>query len=189
MLHGTHPFETWLDGLNGRHRQFFDVGAMNNGAPLRRIHQYVDSYTRAYALADQDVSTLFGAHGNGLPFVLADAIWERFELGKRHGVIDPTTSRPATRNVFLAPDASTRRGLVALEASITRLQARGVRFLACNNTIDAWAQELSRGDKAREAGVRKELIDGLIPGAMLVPAMLVAGNRAQEVGFAYAFLA
>ena len=29
-----------------------------------------------------------------------DAIWEKYQLGARHGVVDPRTGQPATRNIF-----------------------------------------------------------------------------------------
>jgi len=29
-----------------------------------------------------------------------DAIWEKYQLGAKHGVVDPATEQPATRNIF-----------------------------------------------------------------------------------------
>ena len=176
--------EEWLRGLEGKHRQFFDVGSMQSGAPLRRVHNFLATYASAYGLSEADINALFGAHGAGLPLVLGDAAWSAFGLGQLYGVIDPASGAPATRNIFARPGAA--MGIPA-EASIARLQARGVRFLACNNTISSLAQQL--GAKRQDAAdVRQALVASILPSVTVVPAMLVAGNRAQEEGLTYAAL-
>jgi hypothetical protein len=173
--------------LTGKHRQFFDVGAMNNGTPLRRVGNFLDTYLSAYALHPSDLNALFGAHAAGLPFVLSHGLWAKYELGKRYTVVDPGTGAPAVRNPFLEPSADGRPILAS--ASIVSLGGRGARFLACNNSIRSLASDLAGGDAKRAATISTELTEGVIPGAFIVPAMLIAGNRAQESGCTYALLA
>jgi intracellular sulfur oxidation DsrE/DsrF family protein len=175
--------ETWLQGLTGKHRQFFDVNALNNGAGLRRVSNFFDAYRDAYHLGDRDVNAIFGAHGDGLPYTLTDAIWERFELGARYSVIDPRDHRPARRNIYATSDVGT--GIVA---SVGALQARGTRFLACNQTLGRLARDLAAERKLQAEDVREALVKGLLPGVTLVPAMVIAANRAQEMGLAYLFV-
>jgi intracellular sulfur oxidation DsrE/DsrF family protein len=181
----TAPDESWLRGLDGKHRQFFDVGSIAGGAPLRRVHNFVATYVSAYSLTDKDVNAVFGAHGGGLGFVLGDSAWAKYDLGSLYGVRDPGTNAPAVRNVFI--DVPPGIGLRP-EAGIRALQARGVRFLACNNTIVSLSEQLAARSSAKADDVRVDLVASIIPSAMIVPAMLIAGNRAQESGLTYAAL-
>ncbi|MGZ7033407.1 MAG: hypothetical protein ACXVIJ_15700 [Thermoanaerobaculia bacterium] len=181
------PLEPWLAGLNGQHHQFLDVGAPDDGKPLRHVDNFLTAYTAAYKLQESDISVLFGAHGAGIVYVCSDALWHRFALGELFSVRDATTGAPAVRNVFFATADMPAMGL-SPNASVSGLQRRAVRFLACNKTIESLAARLSGKGFGQESELRKELTAGLLPGVMPVPAMLVACNRAQEVGFRYAFL-
>ena len=173
--------ERWLRGLNGKHRQFFDVGALNDGAPLRRVHNFLATYASAYGLAESDVNALFGAHGQAVGFVLDHDAWRLFGLGAIYGVMDRRTGKPVVRNPFIEHDVG-----LALppEAGVIRLQERGVRFLACNNTLGALASRIAGSDDT--APILRGLTERILPGVTIVPAMLIAGNRAQESGLTYA---
>lgn len=177
------PAEPWLKGLRGKHKQFFDVNAINGGAPLGRVANFYDAYGEAYGLKDADLNAIFGAHGDGLAFVLSDALWERFELGARYKVTDPKTGQPARRNVFAVSDAAFNRGV-----SVASLMGRGARFLGCRQTMGRLARELAAAKFGTEAELRAEIEKGLVSGATAVPAMVVAANRAQEEGVAYLFV-
>jgi intracellular sulfur oxidation DsrE/DsrF family protein len=174
---GGAPDEAWLQGLNGKHRQIFDVNASKDGRPLGRVANFLDAYIEAYGVKDSDLNAIFGVHGGGLPIVFNDAIWAKYELGKRNGELDPATRAPAVRNIW-AKDGAT---------SVARLRERGVRFIVCHRSIRRFSGELapSRGDAE---AVRTELLANLLPGVMPVPAMIVAVNRAQEAGLSYAYL-
>jgi intracellular sulfur oxidation DsrE/DsrF family protein len=184
--HAAAPDESWLRGLTGKHRQFFDVGAIQGGAPLRRIHNFLATYASAYGVKESDVNAVFGAHGGGLGFVLGDGAWSKYELGATYGVNDPATGKPSVRNLFV--EMTTKIGVVMPEASISRLQARGVRFLACNNTLTGLSETLAARFQSDAAAVRQDLVAAVLPGVTIVPAMAIAGNRAQESGLTYASL-
>ena len=179
----SEPSEEWLRGLRGKHRQFFDVGSMQNGSPLRRIANFMDTYVAAYGLRPRDVNAVFGAHGGALPLLFSDGLWADLGIGARANVIDSATGRIAERNVF-------RDGLgapIKTEYSIAKLAERGVVFLACNNSIASLAGELATTTRPA-AAIRSAIVGGLLPGVTVVPAMLIAGNRAQEAGLTYAAL-
>ena len=177
------PDETWLQGLTGKHRQFFDVNALSGGTGLRRVGNFLDAYRDAYQLGDRDVNAIFGAHGEGLGFTLDDSLWSRFELGARYSVIDPRDGRPAKRNIYATNDGSP-----GSLPSVATLQARGARFLACRQTIGRLARDLAAEKKLAVDDVRATLEGGLLRGVTAVPAMVVAANRAQEAGLTYVFV-
>jgi intracellular sulfur oxidation DsrE/DsrF family protein len=184
--HTGAPAETWLRGLNGKHRQFFDVGSIQGGIPLRRVHNFLATYAAAYGIKESDVNAVFGAHGPGLPFTLSDSVWAKYELGAMYNVTDPATGKPAVRNMFV--EMQSKIGNVPPEASISRLQARGVRFLACNNTLNSLSEQLAARQQSDVGVVRQELLSAVLSGVTVVPAMAIAVNRAQESGLTYAAL-
>jgi intracellular sulfur oxidation DsrE/DsrF family protein len=178
------PPEPWLEGLRGKHRQFFDVGQHLDGAVLGRTAQFLNVYRDAYGMRDSEVNVVFGAHGGGLALVLGDALWTRYKLGALYRVTDPATQVASRRNLYSGVTASANPS-----ESVTALQARGVRFLACMRTIGRLARTVAEQAGEPESDVRNTIVAGLLPGVMTVPAMIVAVNRAQESGLSYVFLA
>jgi intracellular sulfur oxidation DsrE/DsrF family protein len=171
------PDEAWLQGLNGKHKQFFDAASGREGRPLGRVLNFFDAYAEAYGMKDTDLSAVFGAHGGALPLVMNDALWSKYEFGKRYAENDPATRQAAMRNPFATGSP----------ASIERLQQRGVRFLACMRSIRRLSGELAAGQGNADT-IRAELTANLLPGVTPVPAMIVATNRAQEAGLTYVSL-
>lgn len=188
MSKGT-ELEPWLSGMagKGRHRQFFDVGGLAEGKPVRRVDNFLSAYRAAYNLRESDVKVLFGAHGDGLGFVLSDRLWNRFRLGELFKINDPSTNAPALRNVFDV--RGTASAPLSPEQAISGLMRRGVRMLGCMNSVASLASRLAADGMGSEAALRSDIVGGFLPGVMPVPAMLIAGNRAQETGFTYAWLA
>lgn len=177
--------EPWLQGLTGKHRQFFDVGAANAGRPLQRVAGFLDTYRDAYGLADKDVNVLFGAHDAGIALVLGDAIWSKHGIGARYNLVNTKAGgAPYATNVF----ATEVGGGNPKGASVEALAVRGVRFLVCNRTLTRLAGTLAAATQATADQVRQELVGGLLPGVTVVPAMIVAANRAQESGLTYVSL-
>ena len=188
LLHrqSTAPEESWLEGLNGKHRQFFDVKVMNGATPLNRVSSFIDVYRDVYGLGEHDVNAVFGAHGEGLGYVLGDKAWSKYELGARFQVCEPGSTSRAQRNIF----ARAERGVLPPEDhSIARLQLRGVRFLACARAIRNLAATLAGDGFGTVETIRDDLTRGVLVGVTVVPAMIVAVNRAQETGLSYAYVA
>lgn len=171
------PDESWLQGLTGKHKQIFDVATTRGGTPLARTVNYLDAYAEAYGTKDADTNAVVGVHSAALALAFNDAMWAKYELGKRTGENDPRTQAPAVRNLF-ASGAPT---------SVARLQERGVRFIACMRAIRRLSGELATPTSPADQ-VRAELVANLLPGVTPVPALIVAVNRAQEAGLTYVYL-
>jgi intracellular sulfur oxidation DsrE/DsrF family protein len=67
------------------------------------------------------------------------------------------------------------------------LQSRGAQFLLCNNVLRRVTRTLAGRTGVTYAAMRAELIAGLLPKVIVVPAMAVALGRAQEHGCAYVY--
>jgi intracellular sulfur oxidation DsrE/DsrF family protein len=178
--------DAWLVALKGKHRQFFDVASLNGGIPLRRAHAFLATYASAYGIKESDVNAIFGAHSAALGFTFGDAAWTKYELGKWYNVNDPATGQPAVRNIWIELQTPVPR--VPPEAAISRLMTRGVKFLACNNTLNALSTELAAARGVEMSAVRQDLLAAMLPGVTVVPAMVIAAGRAQEQGVSYVAL-
>jgi intracellular sulfur oxidation DsrE/DsrF family protein len=176
--------EPWLQGLTGRHKQYFDVSAHLQGAPLGRTANFLNAYVDAYSLKDSDLNVVFGVHGTAIPMVFNDALWSKYGLGAKYSIDELGTKNPAVRNIFSGAGA----GNTWFEPSIVALQKRGVRFVACQQAIARVAKELAARDGRDAAAIKQELIAGLLPGVTPVPAAIVAVNRAQEAGLTYVYI-
>lgn len=183
---GAEPDEAWLRGLTGKHRQFFDVAGVRNGVQLERMWNFYDAYREAYGQGDGDVSVLMGFHGPASAYVLNDAMYEKYALGKRMEVRDPLTGQTAVRNPFVRRLAEYPW---KADWSIEGLQARGARALWCNRSLRGYASMLAAESHGDAAAVAAELRANVLPGVTIVPAMILAANRAQEVGCAYTYVA
>ncbi|MEP6621947.1 MAG: hypothetical protein ABJE47_21670 [bacterium] len=183
---GAEPDEPWLKGLTGKHRQFFDIGAGRNGVPLERILNFYEAYKESYAVDARDLNVLFGFHGAGSAYVLNDAMYAKYALGKKYETTDPLTKATATRNPFVRMlPGYTWRGDYSIEA----FQARGGRILWCNKSLGNLSRDLAKDTGGSEADIAAELRKNVLPGITIVPAMVVASNRAQEAGCAYSCIA
>lgn len=174
--------DAWLEGLTGKHRQIFDASALSGGRPLVQARNFMNAYGEAYGLEDADVNAVIAVHGETVPLVFRDAVWERFSLGERYRMQDPRTKAPARRNVYFP---AVPGSAVDADASVEALQARGVVFLLCNNSLKRFTGQLSQAGFGTPEAVREELLAGLLPGVVVVPAAVVAMNLAQERGVTY----
>lgn len=167
--------DAWMQRARGRHRQLFHSTAPGDGAAMLMAKNFLDVYGSAYGASPSHVSAVIGVHGAALPIGLNDAAWDKYELGKRISVNDPDTKEPAKRNVFAVG------GPISIDTMINR----GVVLLVCNVALTLTARSLATARSLPEADVYNDLKESVIPGAVLVPGLVVAMNRAQERGFTY----
>ena len=166
--------DAWMKPLTGEHRQFFHTVAYAE-EPLRMANNFLDAYRDAFGAGAGDVHAVIGVHGGALSLGFDDAIWAKYELGKAGGVMDPATRAPSLRNVYA------REGTY----NVAALQKRGVVFLMCNTALRNRTTQMSNALNIPYETLYNELSAGRLPGVILVPAMVVAINRAQERGFTY----
>jgi hypothetical protein len=170
---------SWLDQLQGKHKQVFDLGAPE----LQVVANYLRAFREVFQREHPQVNAVVGIAYKAFPINASDALWAKYELGARWKINDALTGKPATRNVFVELPADTPN--VAREASVRALQARGAIFWQCNNALNVVVDELSRATKQPFEAVRAELIAGLVPGVKLIPAHTMLIGLAQEHGCTY----
>ena len=174
---------SWLDELTAKHKQVFDVSAYADGGGLFYAKNYFNAHRDAFGTTYPDVQAVLGIHGDAYPIVFSDAIWAKYDLGRRVKAKDPRTGKPALRNVLWQP----REGEEMYEYSVNALQPRGAKLILCNNVLRFVTRTLAGETGATYEATRAELIAGLLPKVTVVPAMVVAIGLAQERGCAYIY--
>jgi hypothetical protein len=172
---------SWLDTLKGKHRQVFAAGA---GGPMSMVvaTNWLDAHEEVFGLKPPAVNAIIGISVRAFPVNCADALWAKYELGRRFEIKDPATGAWATHNVFLDQVAEFAGWKVV---GVRPLQAREVIFWQCNNALTGHANRFAHEMQLDPKQVREELIAGLNPGVKVVPAHTMALGLAQEHGFAY----
>ena len=194
--------DAWIREVKGTHRCLFDFPQHKNGAPLLHILNYLNTYNEAYKMAPGSVGAVgtFYSIGNQSSIALGfnDAMWAKYGLGEYLGLKDKG-GRPYSRNVFHQPTADDAHLLIqafqtpnipelsaALPAlGIASLQKMGTKFLVCANALNAWCLELQARGKGKAEEIEKELRANLLPGVTIVPAMVIAIEKAQAAGIRY----
>jgi hypothetical protein len=185
--------DRWIASLKGKHRCLFDAPSHDGGLPLIHMYNYVSTYRTAYGEPNSAVNaigTFYGPPGAtaSMPLAFNDAMWEKYKIGEMLKLTDPVTKQPAVRNLFFRPragDPVLGGGAFAI-AGIENLQRMGSTFLLCNNALGVWVASLSgSGSTGNPSTIDRELRANLIPGVIVVPAMVIAIEKAQQAGIAY----
>jgi hypothetical protein len=194
--------DDWMRGVKGTHRCLFDFPQHKNGIPLLHILNYLSTYAAAYKAAAGQVGavgTFYGMGGQAsIPLAFNDAMWDKYGLGEYTGLKD-AAGKPYTRNVLARPTKGDLHILMqALQSptipamadamvaiGIENLQKMGAKFLLCANALGGWCLELEARGKGKAPDIEKELRANLLPGLTIVPAMVIAIEKALGAGIRY----
>lgn len=163
-----HAQDDWLDKIPGQHRLVFDTtapGGMSSAA------LYASNFYQAnmsdYGLQNSDLAVVIIARHTSTPFAYNEAIWMKY--GAQLSNFIDRTKEPSQTNAY----ARQLNGLVN----------RGVNLAVCQMATSAIAGIIARGAGVTQDEVVKEIAANLLPNSRLVPAGIVAVNRAQERGY------
>jgi hypothetical protein len=194
--------DDWIKEVKGTHRALFDFPQHKNGFPLLHILNYLNTYTAAYKTTPGQVGAVGTFYGIGtqasIPLAFNDAMWAKYGLGEYTALKD-ASGKPYMRNVFYRPTKDDLHLLMqaiqtptipafaeAMPAlGIENLQKMGTKFLLCANALDGWCLELAVRGKGEASEIGKDLRANLLPGVTIVPAMVIAIEKAQGAGITY----
>jgi intracellular sulfur oxidation DsrE/DsrF family protein len=179
-LAATH--DAWLAALKGKHRQLFDAPASAGGIPLVHMMNYYDTYNSAYGVADRDINGVLTFYGSTTFHGLTDAMWAKYRLGEFLGEKD-AAGTPFTANPWRT--APTIVGMTLPQASIEALQKRGGTFIICNNALTIFSGLVAKARGLEPKAVYADMKANILPNVTLVPAMVIAIEKAQAAGLAY----
>lgn len=178
-----HAQDDWLDQLPGKHRLVFDTTTANGIADaIGFANNFMNVDHAAYGLQDNDHAVVIIARHASTPFAYNDAMWAKYGTAMT-GLTqfnDPKSKAAPKINVYNSGDYGDllpNRGV-----TVDALAKRGVQFAVCSLATRFIAGMIA-GAGGNADAINQELIANLVSNARMVPAGIVAVNRAQERGY------
>lgn len=182
---GDGPWDmSWLERVaSARYKLIFDIGAYQQGGGLYYVKNYLNGMRDGWESEAPNVLAVLGISGDAYPIVLNDTIWEKYKYGESSKTSDARTGQSAIRNVWWQPRASEPMA----EFGVDVLQHRGAQFLLCNNVFRGVIRRVMASTQRSYEDVRSELKANLLPGVIVVPAIVAAMAMAQSRGAGYVY--
>lgn len=169
--------DNWLDQIPGKHRVFFDATTAKGAdeSALFAGNFYAANKTD-YGLEAKDLAVVIGLRHLATAFAFTDVVWAKYgaAIGDAIKVKDPKTGEAPLRNIH--------------KAAYDELIGSGAHFAICDMATHFFARTIARRVDSTEDAVFKELAANPIANGHVVAAGIVAVNRAQERGYALAYV-
>ncbi len=171
-----HSQDDWFDQIPGQHRFVFDTTTPDGlSIGFQFAANYFTANHETYGLEDHDLAVVMIVRHKSTTFGYADAMWAKYgkQFSEQSGFVDPKTKELPSANLY--------------KDRLDELTKKGVHFAVCQMSSRRIAGMIAR-DTGRDAdGILKELAANLVPNARIVPAGIVAVNRAQERGYSFVY--
>jgi len=183
-----HAQDDWLDQIPGSHRFIIDTTSPSGlGSALLFANNFFVANQQGYGLGNADAAVVIVLRHNSTGFAYSDAMWAKYStaIGEAAGNFDdPKTKTKPTLNVYNSGNylGALPNGGVTIDA----LAGRGVHFAVCQMATRRFAGAIAAAHKLDAEAVYKELTSNLVRNSHMVAAGIVAVNRAQERGYAFA---
>ena len=181
-----HTQDDWYDKIPGVHRFLFDASTGESmGWALQFASNYFTANQVAYGLKESDLAVVIVARHKATSFAYNDAIWAKYgkTISEQAEFMDPKTKEPPKINVYGPAGETPQAG--KMEALIKN----GVQFAVCSMSTRGIATRIAKANGLEIDGVVKEITANLIGNARMVPAGILAVNRAQERGYSFIYSA
>jgi hypothetical protein len=180
-----HEQDDWLESIPGRHRFMFDTTtpeALN--LALQFGNNYYAMNRQAYGLQDSDIAVLFIVRHKSTSFGYNDAMWAKYgkQFAAQAILTDPATKEAPTINVFTTGKPSAGLGNAGRMSDLIK---RGLHLAVCGTASRGLAGAAARATGGDADKILEEMGANLVPNARLVPAGIVAVDRAQERGYSF----
>jgi intracellular sulfur oxidation DsrE/DsrF family protein len=182
-----HEKDEWLDQLPGRHRMVFDtINADSLGQSILFTNNFVRVNKAEYGLENSDLAVVVIVRHRSAPFGFTDAMWAKYgeALAEHAAYEDPKTKTVPKVNVFNSGEYASL--LPSRGTTLEAISKLGVRIAVCGSSTRAMAGVIARASGGKVDDIFGELSAALITNARIVPAGIVALNRAQERGYTVA---
>lgn len=182
-----HAQDDWLDQVPGQHRFVFDTTTLVGfGGALLYATNYFLANQNAYSLGSAELAVVIVMRHNSTPFAYNDAMWAKYGavLAQRSNVTDPQTQQAPKVNIFNS--STIVAGLASQGNTLDSLIKKGVHLAVCQMATRRLAVGIAQATGGTADGVYNELVANLVGNSHIVPAGIVAVNRAQERGYSFA---
>ena len=167
-----HDKDDWMDSLPGKHRMVIDTTSADgfrNG--LLFAGNFILANHDDYGLENQDQAVIVVARHLSTGYAYNNDMWAKY--GASLAAPPASADAPATEPPKPHPSA----------ASLATLSKQGVQFAVCAMATRRLAGMIARAVGGNADTINSELIANLATNGRMVPAGIVAVNRAQERGY------
>lgn len=184
------PQDRWLDELGHRHRQAFDtISSEGVARALTFAHTFYAANHDGYGIQPDELGVLIIFRAGSTAFGFNDNIWMKYSgpLAKRYKLVDPITKSAPVVNIYNAADKAAllpTNGLTL--AGVGKL---GAQFAICSVASRKLAEAVAEETGGNGDAIFEELRANTVQYARMVPAGIVAVNRAQEHNYALCYTA
>ena len=163
-----HDKDDWMDQIPGKHRLLIDTTTPDGFRDgLLFANNFLVANRTDYGLQNQDMAVIVVARHISTGYGFNNAMWAKYGAT----LADAQAKETPKAN----PSA----------ASLAGLASQGVQFAVCAMATGRIAGMIARAVGGNDEAVNKELIANLVSNARMVPAGIVAVNRAQERGYSF----
>jgi hypothetical protein len=182
-----HEQDDWMDKLGAKHRMVFDTTSPEGlGRALLFGTNFINVNKDAYGVENSDVGLIIVVRHNSTSFAYNDAMWAKYgkAFAQRTQLNDPKTKEAPTVNLFNATGLGP--GLPNNGITIDSMIKRGAHIGVCRLATRNLAGLAASTTGGNADTINEELIANIVTNAHMVPAGIVAVNRAQERGYSFA---
>jgi len=179
-----HEKDDWLDQLPGKHRMVFDTTKPDGfGEAIAFASNFIRVNQTDYAIPSDELAIIIVARSRSTPFAYNDAMWEKYgvPLAARANFTDPKTKQAPKLNVYKSADYGDQ--LPTRGTTLDSLLKQGVHLAVCQVATRNFAGAIAAAVGGKTDTIYEELVANIVNNARMVPAGIVAVNRAQERGY------
>lgn len=175
-------------------KQVYDVIPISEGKFLNNMKNSLNGLRFGFGIPKEQIKVVGALHGPANMLNYDDYVWNKYRIGEWLDVIDPTTGKPAVRNIFCRSKNSPEKLSASIDpddenslyqdSSMQTLQSRGVQFLSCHTAAEEQARVLFRRNKLSESpeDIVQDMLAHTQPGVLVVAAMTAALALLQAQG-------
>lgn len=180
--------DAWMDEGGSRHRMVFDTTTVAGlGIGLNFARNFYEANLESYGIAAKDLGTIIIVRHISTPFGYNDAIWAKYGdvITGRVKLYDPRDKAAPRVNLFNTPikDESLPNGGLLID-DLVKL---GARFAVCGMASARVSEMVAKEKGGKADDILAEIKSNLVPNAVMVPAGILALNRAQEHGYTVSY--
>jgi intracellular sulfur oxidation DsrE/DsrF family protein len=181
-----HEKDDWLDKVPAKHRLVFDTTTPDGlGEAIAFASNFIRVNRTDYGLQNDDLAVVIVVRHRSTAFAYSDAIWAKYGIlmASRAQFTDPKTKVAPKVNVYNAADYGAQ--LPNRGTTLDSLLKQGVQLAVCQVATRGIAGAIAEATGGNTDAIYNELVASIGSGARMVPAGIVAVNRAQERGYSF----
>jgi intracellular sulfur oxidation DsrE/DsrF family protein len=167
-----HDKDDWMDQIPGKHRMVIDTTTADGFRDgLLFASNFLLANRNDYGLQNQDIAVIVVARHLSTGYGYNNEMWAKYGAS--------LADAPADAQGKAAPKTNPNA------ASLAALSNQGVQFAVCAMATNRLAGMIARAVGGNAEAVNNELIANLVSNGRIVPAGIIAVNRAQERGYSF----